>query len=86
MSNYEYDRYKSLQGTALLKYGHEARKFCTSIDTVTQCVYCTHTMIIMRIIQSYIQKPSDMAGMAFLAKKNCRKIWPKYGLKSPKMA
>ena len=31
---------------------------------------------------AYIQKTSDVAGMAFLAKKNWQKIWPKNGLKS----
>ena len=34
----------------------------------------------------YMQKTSDVAGLAFLAKKNWRKIWPKNGLKWPKMA
>ena len=34
----------------------------------------------------YMQKMSDVAGTGFLAKKNWRKIWPKNGLKWPKMA
>ena len=33
-----------------------------------------------------MQKTCDVAGMSFLANKNWRKIWPKNGLKLPKMA
>ena len=33
-----------------------------------------------------MRKTSDVAGMAFLAKKNWRKIWPKNGQKSHKIA
>jgi hypothetical protein len=32
-----------------------------------------------------MRKKSDVAGMAFLAKNNWRKIWPKNGLKWPKI-
>ena len=34
----------------------------------------------------YMRKTSDVAEMAFFAKKNWRKIWPKNGLKWPKIA
>ena len=36
---------------------------------------------ILSISQHTSKKTSDVAGMAFLAKKNWRKIWPKNGLK-----
>ena len=42
-----------------------------------------------RLSHAYMEKTSDVARpaeTAFLAKKNCRKIWPKNGLKSPKIA
>ena len=38
------------------------------------------------MVVAYMRKTSDVAGMAFLAKKNWRKIWPKNGLKWPKIA
>ena len=41
---------------------------------------------VSNFLQAYMRKTSDVAGMAFLAKKTWRKIWPKNGLKLPKIA
>ena len=45
----------------------------------------TGTWLYLFVPDSYMRKTSDVAGMAFLAKK-WQKIWPKNGLKWPKIA
>ena len=69
--------------------------YANPIILIVRCLMIFHPiMLIVRyfiifhpiMLIAYIRKTSDVAGMAFLAKKNWRKIWSKNCLKSPKIA